>query len=155
MPVFAAGFAFSPPLWPVVCSSCTPETVPEKTMPVDRRKSPRLRLAIPVFLRNTPAEKPAWLDFASAVDVSAGGMLLASRRSCGLASNLLLEIPAAPLAGLAELPVGSRCFRGTVVRSLAAEGYHLIAVRFLPPRKQSRKRKPARYKSRPHTEFAR
>jgi PilZ domain len=102
-------------------------------MPVDQRKYPRLALAIPVFLRNYAGSAGDPVEFASVIDVSAGGMLVVSRRSRQIASHLLLEIPVAPLAGVAVLPSASRCFQGRVVRSLARDGYHLLAIKFSAP----------------------
>jgi len=131
-------------------------------MRVDRRKWSRLPLAIPVFVRNHPADKHGegdLLEFASAIDVSAGGMLVASRRSRRVASQLLLEIPVSPLSGLVGLPVASRCFRGRVVRRLAADGFYLMAVKFMSPLGKRpgprRKRKAANAKSRLGRELAR
>jgi len=126
-------------------------------MLVDRRKWSRLPLAIPVFVRNQPGEGGDWSEFASAIDVSAGGMLVASRRSREVSSQILLEIPVAPLAGMAQLPATSRSFRGKVVRSAAAGGYHLLAVKFLSPLGPARrkKKKSAAAKSRVGREMAR
>lgn len=136
LPILTARLGFHRFFWPVVCFLSGVRYRNGVKMRVDRRKWSRLPLAIPVFVRNHPAEKGGKgdvLEFASAIDVSAGGMLVASRRSRGVASRLLLEIPVAPLAGLAGLPAASRCFRGRVVRRVAADGFYLLAVKFLSP----------------------
>ncbi len=102
-------------------------------MRVERRKWERLPLAIPVFLRNHPGESGGSVEFASARDVSGGGMLVVSRRSRRVSSRILLEIPVAPLAGMAEIPAAARCFDGIIVRSQAIDAYHLLAVQFSSP----------------------
>ena len=115
-------------------------------MRVERRKWERLPLAIPVFLRNHPGESGGSVEFASARDVSGGGMLVVSRRSRSVSSRILLEIPVAPLDGMAEVPAAARCFDGIILRSQAADGYHLLAVQFSSPLGESpspvKKRKP-------------
>ena len=102
-------------------------------MRVERRKWERLPLAVPVFLRNHPGESGGSVEFASARDVSGGGMLVVSRRARSVSSRILLEIPVAPLAGMAEIPAAARCFDGIILRSHPVEGYHLLAVQFSCP----------------------
>ena len=102
-------------------------------MRVDRRKSSRLPLAIPVFVRGPQGEAGNLLEFTTAVDVSAGGMLVATRHLLPVATRLRLEIPSGPLAGFAGLPVSCSSFRGRVVRNLASGGHYLLAVKFLRP----------------------
>ena len=51
----------------------------------ERRKWTRLPLAIPVFVRSRDEKGKEFLEFATALNVSAGGMLVAMRRA--IASN--------------------------------------------------------------------
>ncbi len=62
----------------------------------ERRKWARLPLAIPVFVRSRDQDGKEFLEFATAWNVSAGGALIAVRRSLRLSSQVLLEIPSAP-----------------------------------------------------------
>jgi len=68
-----------------------------------------------------------------ALNISAGGALVAVRRSLPLSARILLEIPSAPLAAMAKLPKASRTLRARSVRVTHAEGYHLLGLKFLRP----------------------
>ena len=96
----------------------------------ERRKWPRLPLAIPVFVRSRDDKGKEFLEFATALNVSAGGALVAVRRSLPLSAQVLLEIPSAPLAAATALPKASRTLRARTVRVTHAEGYHLVGLKF-------------------------
>jgi len=99
----------------------------------ERRKWMRLPLAIPVFVRSRDDKGKEFLEFATALNVSAGGALVAVRRSLPQSSQVLLEIPSAPLAAAASLPKASRTLRARAVRVSHAEGYHLLGLKFSRP----------------------
>ena len=99
----------------------------------DRRQWPRLPLAIPVFVRSRDERGKEFLEFATALNVSAGGTLVAVRRSLPLASQVLLEIPSAPLSATTALPRAARTLRARTLRVTHAEGYHLIGLKFSRP----------------------
>jgi hypothetical protein len=61
----------------------------------ERRKSPRLALAIPVFVRGADPEGNDFLDLGSILNVSAGGALFAVHRHLRQGTRISLEIPAA------------------------------------------------------------
>jgi hypothetical protein len=100
-----------------------------KTEP-ERRKWPRLPLAIPVFIRNSDENGKEFLEFATALNVSAGGVLVAVRRSLPLSSPVSLEIPSAPLVSEASLPKAARSFRARAVWGEHADGYQLVGLKF-------------------------
>src|SRR5712691_9495170 len=104
-----------------------------KTPAAERRQWPRLPLAIPVFVRTKAETDKEFLEFATALNVSAGGMLVAVRRSIPSSSQVLLEIPSAPLAALATLPKVARNLRARVLRMQHGEGYNLIGLKFSKP----------------------
>jgi len=52
-----------------------------------------LPLAIPVFVRSRDEKGKEFLEFATALNVSAGGALVAVRRSLPPTAQVLLEIP--------------------------------------------------------------
>ena len=99
----------------------------------ERRQWPRLPLAIPVFVRSQAETDKEFLEFATALNVSAGGMLVAVRRSIPSSARVLLEIPSAPLAALADLPRVTRNLRARVLRMQHGEGYNLVAMKFSRP----------------------
>ena len=99
----------------------------------ERRKWVRLPLAIPVFVRSHDENGKELLEFATALNVSAGGMLVAARRVLPPAAQITLEIPSAPVAALASLPQASRTLRARALRVSAAEGYYLLGLKFSRP----------------------
>lgn len=99
----------------------------------ERRRWPRLPLAIPVFVRSRAESDKEFLEFATALNVSAGGMLVAVRRSIPSSAQVLLEIPSAPLAALAALPRVARSLRAKVLRMQHGEGYNLVGLKFSRP----------------------
>lgn len=99
----------------------------------ERRKWSRLPLAIPVFVRSRDEKGKELLEFATALNVSAGGMLVAVRRVLPAMAQILLEIPSAPLAALASLPRASRNLRAKALRTTQAQGYHLLGLKFSRP----------------------
>jgi c-di-GMP-binding flagellar brake protein YcgR len=99
----------------------------------ERRKWTRLPLAIPVFVRSRDDKGKEFLEFATALNVGAGGMLVAVKRSLASSAQVSLEIPSAPLATLAGLPRASRNIRARVLRMNHAEGYRLLGLKFSRP----------------------
>jgi c-di-GMP-binding flagellar brake protein YcgR len=99
----------------------------------ERRRWPRLPLAIPVFVRTQLDQDKEYLEFATALNVSAGGMLVVLRRPLPGAVEVSLEIPSAPLAALEDLPAASRTLRAKVLRTEHAKAYNLIGIKFSRP----------------------
>ena len=99
----------------------------------ERRKWARLPLAIPVFVRCRDGKGQEFLEFATALNVSAGGMLVAIRRALPATAQIRLEIPSAPVAALAALPDSSRTLRAKALRTTPAEGYYLLGLKFARP----------------------
>ncbi len=99
----------------------------------ERREWPRLPLAIPVFVRSRDRKGKEFLEFATALNVSAGGMLVAIRRVLPAIAQIRLEIPSAPVAALAMLPKASRALRAKALRTTPADGYYLLGLKFARP----------------------
>jgi PilZ domain len=115
------------------------ERRPEK----ERRRWSRLPLAIPVFVRSHDQNGRDSLEFATSLNVSAGGMLLAVRRAFKPEAQLRLEIPSAPVATMAGTHV-ARTLQGRALRVAPADGYYILGIKFgrplrignRPPRKR-------------------
>jgi len=103
-----------------------------------------LPLAIPVFVRSRAESDKELLEFATALNVSAGGMLVALRRSIPPAAQVSLEIPSAPVAALADLPSVTRNLRAKVLRMQHGEGYNLLGLKFSRPLVNHNSAKPRR-----------
>jgi len=99
----------------------------------ERRKWVRLPLAIPVFVRSRDGKGKEFLEFATALNVSAGGMLVAIRRVLPAIAQIRLEIPSAPVASVALLPRAARSLRAKALRTTPAEGYYLLGLKFARP----------------------
>jgi hypothetical protein len=99
----------------------------------ERRKWTRLPLAIPVFVRSRDDDGKEFLEFATALNVSAGGMLVAVRNVKPFIDHLKLEIPSAPVAAIAMLPKSSRDLRAKALRTIPADGYYLLGLKFSRP----------------------
>lgn len=125
-------------IWPVRClkpSSCPAEEVcMVVARPIaERRKWPRLPLAIPIFVRGHDGKGNEFLEFATALNVSAGGMLLAVRRVLPPSCDLRLEIPCAPSASESMDPPAARNLRARALRNTPAAGYYLLGLKFSRP----------------------
>src|SRR3954452_12725403 len=92
----------------------------------ERRSWPRLPLAIPVFVRSRDQGGKDFLEFATALNVSAGGALVAVHRALRPAAQVSLEIPSAPLAASAPIPKSTKNMRAKIIRVTHCEGYHLL-----------------------------
>ena len=99
----------------------------------ERRRWQRLPLAIPVFVRGGGDGAKEFLEFANALNISAGGVLLATRRYLPRSSKVQLEIPSAPLPDLGAKPYFVRTLQARVVRLDVAGKYHLWGLQFTRP----------------------
>jgi hypothetical protein len=100
---------------------------------LERRKWVRLPLAIPVFVRSRDEKGKEFLEFATALNVSAGGMLVAVRRILPTSARIELEIPSAPVAAVRLLPKASRSLHAKALRTTSAQGYCLLGLKFSRP----------------------
>jgi PilZ domain len=104
----------------------------------ERRQWSRLPLAIPVFVRSRDRKGKEFLEFATALNVSAGGMLVAIRRILPKPIALLsLEIPSAPVGPARR---SARTLRARTLRTTPADGCYLLGLKFSRPLTVSSKR---------------
>jgi hypothetical protein len=101
------------------------------TVPVsERRHWQRLALAIPVFVRGVDDAGRPFLEFATALNISAGGALLVLRRSLSPHTEVGVEIPAAPIA---DKVMARRTLDGEILRVQNSFGWSSCATRFVQP----------------------
>lgn len=112
----------------------------------ERRKWARLPLAIPVFVRSRDEKGKEFLEFATSLNVSAGGMLVAIRRVLPAIAQIRLEIPSAPVAAMALLPRAQRTLNAKTLRTTPAQGYYLLGLKFSRPLHLEQNRKGRRRK---------
>jgi hypothetical protein len=100
---------------------------------INRRKWERLPLAIPVFVRSSDETGKEFLEFATAWNVSAGGALIAVKRSLRLSSQVSLEIPSAPISAQPPQSKVAKNLLAKPVWVAHADGHHIVGLKFLHP----------------------
>ncbi|HLI62860.1 MAG TPA: PilZ domain-containing protein [Terriglobales bacterium] len=98
----------------------------------ERRGWYRLPISIPFFVRGKNANGNEFLEFATALNLSAGGVLLATRRYLDPGTEVSLEIPVA-LVNKAQLPRSVSLLHATVLRCTADRQYFLLGLQFHEP----------------------
>ena len=98
----------------------------------ERRGWDRLPISIPFFVRGTKVGGEEFLEFATALNLSAGGLLLATRRYLESGTQISLEIPVA-LVNKAHLPRSVSLLHATVLRCTPDRQYFLLGLRFEEP----------------------
>jgi PilZ domain len=99
----------------------------------DRRRSPRIRLQVPVFIRGTDNYGESFLDLSRTLDISAAGAYLASSRSIRSNEILSLTIPAPPPTASGTVPAAMAPMQARVRRLQAAGDVTRVGVEFLKP----------------------
>jgi hypothetical protein len=100
--------------------------------PAERRRSQRIHVQIPMFIRGTDAAGLEFLDLTKTLDISATGAFLASSRAIRMNQLLHLTIPAPPSPSTpSSLAPEMPPIQARVCRHRAVEGIHLLGVEFL------------------------
>ena len=100
---------------------------------LEQRRDQRIPLSIPLLLRGLDKNGKAYLDLTLALNVSAGGALVATREHLRPASRVTLEVPSVPLPFAFYSLQNKSDLRARVLRSTNKNGYYLCAVRFAHP----------------------
>jgi hypothetical protein len=98
--------------------------------PAERRRSQRIHVQIPMFVRGTDAAGLEFLDLTKTLDISATGAFLASPRSIRPNQLVNLTIPAPPSPS-STMPPETPPIQARVRRHRAAHGVYLLGVEFL------------------------
>jgi hypothetical protein len=96
----------------------------------ERRRSQRIHVQIPMFVRGTDAAGHEFLDLIKTLDISATGAYLASSRSVRMNELVNLTIPA-PSSPSASLPSDTPPIQARVRRHRSTDGVHLLGVEFV------------------------
>jgi len=92
-----------------------------------------LPLLIPLFVRSRDRNGKDFLEFASALNISAGGALVAVHSALRPSAQVSLEIPSAPLPSSVSVRKNSRNLRAKIVHVTHGDGFNLVGLRFLQP----------------------
>lgn len=106
--------------------------VPLSVSSTERRDWCRLPISIPFFVRGRKSTGEEFLEFTTALNVSAGGVLLASTRYVEPNTQISLEVPTA-LVSKAQLPHSVSQLDATVLRCTPERQYFLLGLRFDEP----------------------
>ena len=98
----------------------------------ERRDWDRLPISIPFFLRGKKYTGEEFLEFATALNLSAGGVLLAAKRYLDPGTQISLEVPIA-LVNKAQLPHSVSLLYATVLRCTPDRQYFLLGLQFEEP----------------------
>jgi hypothetical protein len=98
----------------------------------ERRDWDRLPISIPFFVRGRKLTGEDFLEFATALNLSAGGVLLATKRYLDPGTQITLEIPIA-LVNKAQLPRSVSLLHATVLRCTPDRQYFLLGLQFEEP----------------------
>ncbi len=103
--------------------------------PAERRRSPRMKLQIPLFIRGVDISGSLFLDLTKSLDISANGALLAAPRQLSPDSSLQITIPVPSLTTSAytTIPPETPPIQARVRRHSNGGDLHFIAVEFLEP----------------------
>ena len=101
-------------------------------LPSERRGWDRLPISIPFFVRGSKSTGEEFLEFATALNLSAGGLLLATRRYLDPGTRISLEVPVA-LVNKAQLPRSISLLHATVLRCTPDRQYFLLGIQFEEP----------------------
>jgi hypothetical protein len=95
------------------------------------RRWQRLPISFPVFVHGYDQDGRPVLEFGTAVNVSAGGVLVAIKRVPS-DREVLLEMPVPPgFAG--DAPPSFRTIEGTIVRTQPGEHHTYVGLQFKSP----------------------
>jgi len=101
--------------------------------PPERRRSERLQLQIPIFLRGLDSAGAQFLELTKTLDISATGALVLSRRTLRPDQLLRITIPVTTEQVSGLIPAETPPIQLRVIRSVPAGDAHLIGARFLTP----------------------
>jgi len=99
----------------------------------ERRRSPRINLQVPLFIRGKDAYGEQFLELAKTLDISAIGAFVTSPRPLAMNDVVTLTIPAPSITSSALVPAGMPPIQARVKRQQEAGDVHLVGVEFLKP----------------------
>jgi hypothetical protein len=99
----------------------------------ERRRSQRIHLQVPLFIRGRDFQGEQFLELAKTLDISALGAFITCPRALSISEVVTLTIPAPSITSSALVPAGMPPIQARVKRQQEAGDVHLIGVEFLKP----------------------
>jgi hypothetical protein len=97
------------------------------------RRSSRIQLQVPLFVRGHDAHGENFLELAKTLNISAIGALVACNRSLKEGESIILTIPAPSITSSTLIPAGMPPIQARVRRQQEAGDFHLVGVEFSKP----------------------
>lgn len=103
-------------------------------LPADeRRRSSRIHLQIPVFVRGVDSAGAEFLDLTRTLDISATGALIATPRALNSGHLVNLTVPAPPPSATGAVSAQTLPIQARICRQQIAGDVHLVGLEFLTP----------------------
>lgn len=99
----------------------------------ERRRSARIRLQVPLFVRGNDAYGEQFVDLAKTLDISSLGAFITCPRPLTVNEVVTLTIPAPSITSSGLVPAGMAPIQARVKRQQEAGDVHLVGVEFLKP----------------------
>jgi hypothetical protein len=99
----------------------------------DRRRSKRIDLQVPLFVRGRNSTDDQFMELAKTLDISAVGAFIVCPLSVIVAGTVTLTIPAPSITSNALVPSGMQPIQAKVTRRHELGDVQLIGVEFLRP----------------------
>lgn len=116
-----------------MATRCSEKTLSAGPSITERRRFPRIRLQVPLFIRGTDQDGIEYLELAKTVDISCHGARLLSHRPLQPNEMISITVPA-PLPRSSEFgECGTPPFPARVRRLEFNEDVGMAAVEFLKP----------------------
>jgi hypothetical protein len=97
------------------------------------RRSPRIRLQVPVFVRGTDASGAEFIELTKTLNISSTGACIASAHILRLGQTIHLTIPAPSPASSSLVPSETPPLTARVLRQDSAGEMRLFGLAFLRP----------------------
>ncbi len=106
---------------------------PKRLTPSERRRSPRIRLQVPVFLRGADASGGDFLELTKTINISSTGACIACSHAVRIDQVVQLTIPAPSPSASGLVPSETAPLSARVHRFESVGDLHLVGVEFLRP----------------------
>lgn len=104
--------------------------------PQERRRSERLPVGIPVFVRGLDKAKQPFVEFTTAWNISSHGALVATERYLPPSTPVSLHVPSVPLSPNTVVPARAQTLSATAVSVRQNEHMYLTGLKFSKPLKK-------------------
>jgi PilZ domain len=99
----------------------------------ERRRSQRIQLQVPLFVRGRDSHREQFTELAKTLDIGALGAFITCPRRLAVSDIVTLTIPAPSITSSALVPAGMPPIQARVRRQKEAGDVYLVGLEFLKP----------------------